>query len=317
MRRIERRPGRRSAPAFSRALVPSAAALALCAAASGVRADEYINEILFNPPGGDPPNEYVELRGAPGSTFAAGTYLVGIEADGGAAGGGPGDVQNVFDLSGRSFGANGFLVLLQRDHAYTTNPAANALANAGAGPGFGSGAESTVGHSGDSSATDIENASATFMLIRSPAAAPGLGDDIDAGNDGIPDAGGVFSNWTVLDSVGVLDGTTAPGDFTYGLVNFRNSDGGGAAPSGAVVDGDFTANYVGRIGGTVGSTGADWVAADVAGTAPDFRLGDTDISDPRLSAAPLNHIGGTNPVPEPAGLALFAGVALACARRRR
>jgi hypothetical protein len=40
----------------------------------------WINEILFNPPGFDRPNEYIELRGTPGGN-SDGNLLVGIEGD--------------------------------------------------------------------------------------------------------------------------------------------------------------------------------------------------------------------------------------------
>ena len=62
----------------------------------------YISEILPNPPGADAPHEYIELRGPANTALPAGTYLVGIEGDSGV---GPGDVQTIFDLSGRTFGS--------------------------------------------------------------------------------------------------------------------------------------------------------------------------------------------------------------------
>src|ERR1041385_4297915 len=64
----------------------------------------YLNEILFDPPGADSPNEYVELRGTPNFTLPAGTYFVAVEGD---ASGNPGAIQNYFDLSGRTIGGNG------------------------------------------------------------------------------------------------------------------------------------------------------------------------------------------------------------------
>ena len=38
-----------------------------------------ISEILFNPPGTDAPNEFVEIIGDASATIASGVYLVGIE----------------------------------------------------------------------------------------------------------------------------------------------------------------------------------------------------------------------------------------------
>jgi hypothetical protein len=65
----------------------------------------YINEVLFNPPGTDAPNEYIELRGPANTTIPVGTYLVAIEGD---AADNPGDVQTIINVSGLSFGSNGF-----------------------------------------------------------------------------------------------------------------------------------------------------------------------------------------------------------------
>jgi len=82
----------------------------VCGTALVARADLVINEILFNPPVGDSTNEFIELRGTPNMVLASGTYLLAVEGD---ANGDPGTIQNLFDLSGRRVGRNGFLVLLQ------------------------------------------------------------------------------------------------------------------------------------------------------------------------------------------------------------
>jgi len=118
-------------------------------------AGPWISEILFNPPGTvDAPNEYVEIRGTPNSTISAGTYLISVEGNTNAN---PGTIQNVFDLSGRTIGGNGFLVLLQNSNSYAVNPQANSVVNTN-GAGWGSGSGSTVGHRGRAGKTDIENA---------------------------------------------------------------------------------------------------------------------------------------------------------------
>ena len=161
----------------------------------------FINEILFNPPGGtDPPNEYVELRGTPNAVLTNGTYLVAVEGD---TNGNPGTIQNVFDLSGRVIGGNGFLVLLQKTNTYVVNTNATILVNTGNADGFGSGSSSSIGHRGEAGQTELEGGSFTFFLIQTTNP-PAIGVDIDANNDGIPD-GTDFASWTVLESVGVLD----------------------------------------------------------------------------------------------------------------
>src|SRR3954468_2205734 len=59
-----------------------------------------INEVLFNPPLTDTPNEYVELRGQPSYVLPQGTYFVAVDGDF-AADTNPGIIENVFDLSAR------------------------------------------------------------------------------------------------------------------------------------------------------------------------------------------------------------------------
>ncbi|MBD2682122.1 MULTISPECIES: DUF4347 domain-containing protein [Nostoc] len=250
-----------------------------------------INEILFDPPGTDSPKEYIELRGTPGAILAPGTYLVGIEGDSGTT---SGAVQDIFDLSGKQFGSNGLLVLLQKGNTYAVNPNANVVTNTGTGAGWGNGASSSIGHSGG--ATDIENGSVSFLLIQSTTK-PTLSNDIDSNNDGIAD-GTVYSNWTVLDSVSVLDGGTT--DKAYGSIVFRKGSVGSAPTNATVVDTSFTvaAGYVGRSGNTIGSAASDWVASVITGTAPNLSLGNaTNTSPGNFASQPLNHIGDTNFAP--------------------
>jgi Domain of unknown function (DUF4347)/Bacterial Ig domain/RTX calcium-binding nonapeptide repeat (4 copies) len=252
----------------------------------------YINEILFNPPGADSPNEYIELRGTPGATIPTGTYLVGIEGDAGSSN--PGDVQNIFDLSGKTFGSNGFLVLLQKSNTYSVNSSANKLTNSGTGNGWGNGGTSSISHNGDSQ-TEIENASASFLLIQT-GFAPSLSDDIDSNDDGTPD-GSVYSSWTVLDSVAVLDGSSAT-DRAYGSIVFRKGTNGTAQSGATVVNTSFEAGYVGRWGDSTGSEATDWVAAvdNFGGSAPNWTLG-TGSNSPSpgvFAGQALNHIGATN-----------------------
>jgi hypothetical protein len=247
-----------------------------------------LNEILFNPPGTDIPNEYLEIRGAPHEELPPGTFLVVVEGD---TNGNPGVIQNIFDLSRRCLGGNGFLVLLQKTNSYSVRPGAAVLANQDDGEGFGSGSSSSIGHQGESGQPDLENGSATFFLVLAPRL-PVLGTDIDSNNDGVPD-GEVFSQWTILDSIGVLD-NDGLGDIAYGAINFRRNDQ--ATATGTIVPISFTADYLGRTGNTFGSSPADWVATgSLEGIAPDWRLGDpTDTRPAEYFDRPLDHIGGPN-----------------------
>src|SRR5207247_1103297 len=172
----------------------------LLAAVVSAHAELVISEILFNPPGPDSTNEYIELRGTPNLIIPHGTYLVSVEGD---DDGDPGQVQNIFDLSGRRVGQNGFLVLLQKFHRYRPNPLSTVITNSDSGDGWGSGSSSSLGHRGENGQTEMENASCTFFLIQTDQE-PSIGDDIDSDNDGTPD-GSNFASWTILDSVGILD----------------------------------------------------------------------------------------------------------------
>ena len=136
----------------------------------------FINEVLFDPPGTDAPNEYIEFRGPASATIPAGTYLVAIEGDSAEN---PGDVQTIINLSGLSFGSNGFLVLLQNGNTYTTAAGTTVLTSTTAGFGGLPGAI----FSADAAATDLEDSSVSFLLIQA-GTAPTLTDDIDTDDNG-------------------------------------------------------------------------------------------------------------------------------------
>jgi tripartite-type tricarboxylate transporter receptor subunit TctC len=242
----------------------------------------YINELLFNPPGADAPNEYIEIRGPANTTIPVGTYLVAIEGD---AADNPGDVQTIINLSGLSFGSNGFLVLLQNGNTYTTDAGATVLTSTTAGFGGLPGAIFQA----DGGATDIEDASVTFMLIQT-GAAPSLTDDIDVNDDGTTD-GFVFAGWNVRDSISVVNGSANAR--AYGAISF--AAGSGTGISGEILVG-FVPSYVGRIGDSTGSTSADWVASGVlGGPAPNWTLGTAGETAPASFAnKALNHIGASN-----------------------
>jgi uncharacterized repeat protein (TIGR01451 family) len=227
--------------------------------AAGPVADLYINEVMYNPPGADGPNEYIEFRGAPSAVIPAGTYLVEIEGDGAGAG----VVDRVFDLSGRTLGSNGYMVFLQQGNTYVVDPMATVATATG------------TGWTGLGGPNDIENGTVSFLLISSPAA-PVIGTDVDADNDGVLD--GVALTWTIIDSVAATDGGGA--DLNYAP---RPCD-----PIG------FTPGVLARIGESTGSTAADWVCAQVVGTVPNFVLSDTNVAPPEFADRALDHIGSFN-----------------------
>jgi hypothetical protein len=267
------------------------ALMCLMVAAISSPAQVFINEILFNPPGSQAGNQYVELRGPPNQVLADGTYLVAVNGDSNAI---PGTLQNIIDLSARPLGGNGFLVLLQKTNSYLVNSNATVLVNTN-GPGWGSGSSSSIGHRGNNGATDFPNASATFLLIQTTNP-PTFHDNIDPDQTGAPH-GSVWTNWNVLDSVGVLD-NTGYGDMVYGKINFRRNalPGSGATASNTVVPVAFTADYVGRSSNTTGWAVNDWVAGgSLVGALPTWSLGTFGNTYPAtFSGKDLNHLGNPN-----------------------
>ena len=190
-----------------------------------------ISEILHNPPVSTSTSQYVELRSTAGGNYVipSGVYLVGIE---GHAAFNTGEVHDIFDLSGMTTGANGHLAILPSSNLYTlpinvTDPTGNVEQQGPISPGFGNnaaGLPSTVGHSADGQFASIERAnSVTFFLVQAPTA-PLPGDDIDANDDGFTD-GGVFNNWTILDSVGFGNYLKQSPDYVYGAINFIDPTG--------------------------------------------------------------------------------------------
>ena len=237
-----------------------------------------INEILVNPPGtNDAHSEYIELRGTPNHTLAAGTYFLSVEGDTNSS---PGVIQNIFDLSGRKLGQNGFLLLLPKNHRYKFNADATVLTNSGVEDGWGSGSGSSLRHKGEDDQTELENASCTFFLIQTDVP-PAPDDDIDLNDDGLVDEP-FLTNWAVLDSVGLLDNDSAS-DIAYGKINFRrDTDPGSNAvvTSGLIAPISLTPDYLGRNGNTTNATTADWVASDdLEGVNPFWRLGSTGTSN--------------------------------------
>ena len=265
----------------------------------------FISELMFNPPGTDSPNEYIEIRGAPNRILPEGTFLLTIEGD---AGSNPGVIGNVFDLSGRSIGGNGFTVLLQKDNAYRPEVAASVYVNTGMDSGWGSGLSSSVSHSGRDATTDLKNPSVTFILVQSPE--PILpGEDLDANDDGLLEHPRV-SNWSIEDAVGVLD-PDGVGDIAYGFVNFRANTfpGNAAAASGVVIPVPFTPRYVARNGNSTNWTPSAWIASDMSGSGPDWVLGSVGKTYPEAFAgAALNHLGAPNfGAPEIPGILVIPG----------
>jgi hypothetical protein len=298
----------------------SLSAFAVC----GGNAQVWLNEILANPTGSDSTAtlglEYFELRGTPNLSLA-GYYLLSLEGQGTT---GRGDINQFFDLANFSIGANGYLIALQYGSPYTPIASGAAVAQNSPSQGWGqanTAVGSSVGHNSDGSQLDLENSATTILLInKGSGAAPTLTDDLDTNDDGLLD---LPAEWTVLDSIGLMDATgTAPAvtDLSYGAITFRKGSVG-TVPNGNVVELPTTGTslYVGRKGESTGSTADDWFGANASGSAGAFIF--NTASDPFYLNRPISDMifGGPNPIPEPGTLALLGlgGLRLFLRRKAR
>ncbi|QMU64930.1 MAG: T9SS type A sorting domain-containing protein [Flavobacteriaceae bacterium] len=253
-----------------------------------ITAQLYISEVFLSPPGDDSPNEYIEIRGTPNATIAAGTYIVTIDGDVETSGNGPGDLESdIMNLSGLTIGSNGYLVLLTTGHPYTVDPNATIALDLNDG--------------------NIEDQSHTILLIQTNTP-PSGSDDIDSDNDGTPD-GSVYAGWTVLDGVAFADddGTLPHDEYAYANVIFAESAIVPTLkhPAGATVISTTTQyDYAARIGNSTGSavtndaSTSDWVGGDIpSGNVPNWVLSSTtDRATPNsFAGSQLNHIGSANP----------------------
>jgi PEP-CTERM motif len=266
----------------------------------------YINEIYFDPPhsGGDVNQEYIELRGTPGMSLDN-HYLLLLENENSSLdNGSAGEIEFMVDLTGRSFGSNGFLTLRQKGSPYThIAPGTTDLINTGTGVGWGTGpADNNIGVSSNSSDPGkIENSGFTAMLIdKGTGAVPTLGLALDGMvdndndpmtvHDGLDYATGQ-PGWSILDSVGIFSEIKEV-EFgrTYAPINFGPELDGQVVSfveqSTGLTFQNFTVHphlvegqtYVGvgaelehiaRYGDSTGSTEHDWVVSNLTDEASD------------------------------------------------
>lgn len=248
--------------------------------------DLYISEVLFAPGGDDEPQEFVELRGAASATIPANTYLVFVEGD---DGGSIGKVKMYFDVSGLSFGSNGYLAFVMDNSGYSFAAGANVReADISAGGIAGWQGEPLYTGSGTSGPIRIEDLSQNILLVTTSSALSGTGTDIDSDDDGEIDVSG----WTIHDGVSVLDNDDAV-EYGYAPLIFSRMEAEDVVrPSTSqVIEIDFTGGYVGRIGVSTGSTGDDWICASTSdsGTGA-FTLNSTN-TDQSFSNTLLTEVG--------------------------
>jgi len=270
----------------------------------------YINEIMIDPlfESGDN-SQYIELRGEPNATLAAGTYFVTV-SDEDRISTRPGSITGIFNLSGQQFGSNGFLVLLPQNSVFSLDPT---LVVGGSAPNVLQSTETGFGNIGNdiysdifpiSETIDFIIGSNTYFLLQSDVA-PALNDDIDVDDDGIIDPNGSASTWNVLDSISLhrwVRGT----DIAYGQIVFYEVNSGTntiptAAPGVEVISSPGF-GYAARIGDSTEHSARDWVSGTVrdesTGTEPSrFRYdsGFFGVPEPRVfMGRDLDHLGYSN-----------------------
>ena len=290
-------------------LLASGFMAAVLAGTSTSWAELYINEIYFDPPsGGDSSQEYIELRGAPGTSLDN-HYLIFLEnEDTSLHTGAPGEIDFMFDLNGRSVGSNGYLTLRQNGSPYA-NVASGAtnLVNTGPAASWGTApANNSLGVSSTSGI--IENSGFTAMLIRNDTgSAPTLGLNLDSVVDNDNDPATTHDGldfptgqpgWSVLDSIGFFSEVhEAVFGRTYAAINFGPEIDGETVdyiesstlqhvgpltfhPN--LVEGQtyvglgFEIEYIGRYGDSTGNTAKDWHLSNLTNNSQSGFVGAAD-----------------------------------------
>ncbi len=246
----------------------------------GINAQTYINEIYMQ---SSTTNQYIEFRGTPSSTIANGTYLVYLRSFASGAG----RPAHVFDLSGYTFGSNGYLVLLQAGTPYVPNASATTITATG-----------TAWGNLDSGTDDnMSDSSYSVLLITAPSA-PVYNTDYDSNNDG--NLEGVATNWTILDAIAYSNHTYEIGDFNSiygGKAYFINSSGPGPTNSsgGTITNVPVVnAKYLARIGVSTGETSSDWLVGTTTGIIPSMSMHTTNVSPSIYGNETINTLGSEN-----------------------
>lgn len=246
-------------------------------------------------------DQYIELRGAPREVLPAGTYFVVVEEFAGQLG----KISTVIDLSGQSFGSNGFLVLLQGGNTYDTVFGANVLQSDQAGfSGLPGAIFSSIQTDGS---LDSAFGDASYFLVQSDSP-PVINEDIDANDDGFIDADSPAADWNTYDAVAMHNSTLH--EISLAPIAFVNT-GGQFHPlvqrnsQGQTIVSFSGYGYVGRIGDSIGSDHDDWVSGTHHQVQPGAFGGESDpegllefdgnqVSYPALLDHALDHVGGSN-----------------------
>lgn len=249
----------------------------------------YINKLIASPSGPDLTNEYIEIRGTANAVVPSDLYLISIEGDGNSSSRGKVSEAILLGDGTRTFGSNGTLVVITNytdsdDSSFTASPylsiissGATVIEIALVGTDVTSSSSSAV----DSQTPDIGydgnliDATATYMLVSASSDPKGLridgtSDSSDA--DGVINATGDHTSWTLYDSVAYMDDddvdASENGEFGYGQIIYAQQSNLHSAKhftttSAAIVDFNTTsdANYILRQGTKTGYTENDWIVS--------------------------------------------------------
>ena len=290
---------------------------------TSLSAQLYINEIMVQPPNSSSSpkqdnEELIEIRGVANSTIADNTYLIQVEGDETD----PGDIETntnnaggIIDLSGKTIGSNGTLVILTTGHPYTIN----------------SGGTTRITGVTDG---NLEDPTHTFFLINTNGnsvtddggtsrSTPHTNHDLDEDNDGIIDTK-FTSAWTFMDGISIIDNDD-DNEYGYAEVIFSKNPSNSTiykSDTATLVD---TSNqqfrYFARIGNSTGYkagevTDADWVGGTInSGDNPNLSSSDYwsfGSNSSGIRALPeawegyeLNHLGAPNPTADALSIKSF------------
>lgn len=266
-----------------------------------------VNEIFVNPSGTDDGWEFMEIKGASNASLS-GMYFISMEGDG--SGAGLADIVIDLGTTLTSLGTNGLGMMRWGTNVSAIEAGTTVFTQSVAGGG------------------SLENGSNTFMLVTG--FVPVAGTDYDADNNGILDAN--FGG-SIVDSVGWTD-TAATGDFAYGALKYINGTIGTFTPDAfSRLPGDGA--IFGDVKAGTGITNFDEVTADrtafysqYRGNNMDGTVRDADWEgyatsgfanpgDPNRLDVVNQTPGGTNPVPEPASIAILGLGLIGLAVRRK
>jgi MYXO-CTERM domain-containing protein len=209
-----------------------------------------LNELKINPPTNtDAPWEYAEILCTPNASLA-GYYFVALEGDSDSTTGSPGAADMVVDLGQKPCGANGILYLKA---AAGGHAAASTQTSVITVPAL------------DTGSSPFENATTSFVIIKSPNAAIVKDTDYDPQNNGTLSA--LPAGASVIDGVATLEQNPDAGaDITYAPK--LTQAGGGSADGAARIPGNTTPMKA-----------ESWYAADLVGQdAQSLKLDGTKAS---------------------------------------